>query len=159
MRLQHLYSKEVHCMHFWSGPHSSTWYVRMVKGVCVRVCVCVCVRVRVCAYVCVCVCMCVCVHLNVLPPQLPLHSSGTSLEMPGIHIEALCRRYRRREGEVREGEVKGGEVRGGEVRGGEEKDKEKCDVDRQGGRSKLHEVRDTYHTAGKVCKRNFVIFI
>ena len=28
-------------------------------------------------------------QLNVLPPQLPLHSSGTSLEMPGIHIEAL----------------------------------------------------------------------
>ena len=94
-----------------------------------------------CVCVCVCVCVCACVHLNVLPPQLPLHSSSTSLEMPGIHIEALCRRYTRR----------GGEGRGGEVRGGGGRDKAKCDVDRQGGRSKLHEVRDTIQQ-GKFAK-------
>ena len=43
-------------------------------------------------------------YLYILPPQLPPHSSGTSSEVPGVHIEALCRRRGGRGGVREEGE-------------------------------------------------------
>lgn len=53
-------------------------------------------------------------HLYVLPPQLPLHSSGTSLEVPGIHIEPLYNSSGgRQRGRGNKGRGEGEEGKGG----------------------------------------------
>ena len=73
-------------------------------------------------------------HLYILPPQLPLHGPSTTLEVPGIHIEALCSEGQREGG--REGRREGGREGGREVgREGGRKEKEQIQRKNRGGDS------------------------